>query len=116
METKHTPGPWTAWDDDGTGTLPCVLAEQVTTYGNFYVAQCNVFDDARLISAAPDLLDACLWLLKSAGYENGEALPSLRELSAGRQHFDRALAAVRKATAAPVPPRLTPIRISRTSL
>ena len=55
----HTPGPWTAWDDDGTGTLPCVLSESVTNAGNFYVAQCNVFEDARLIAAAPDLLAAC---------------------------------------------------------
>lgn len=55
----HTPGPWTAWDDDGTGTLPCVLAKQVTSAGNFYVAQCNVYDDARLIAASPDLLAVC---------------------------------------------------------
>lgn len=56
---RHTPGPWEAWDDDGTGTLPCVLAKQVTSYGNFYVAQCNVFEDAKLVAAAPDLLAAC---------------------------------------------------------
>ena len=55
---KHTPGPWRAWDDDGTGTLPCVLAKQVTVAGNFYVAQCSVFADALLIAAAPKLLDA----------------------------------------------------------
>jgi len=54
-----TPGPWTAWDDDGTGTLPCVLSQGVNKGGNFYVAQCNVFEDARLIAAAPDLLAAC---------------------------------------------------------
>jgi hypothetical protein len=58
METKHTPGPWTAWDDDGTGTLPCVLSDKVNAGGNFYVAQCNVYEDARLIAAAPDLLEA----------------------------------------------------------
>ena len=57
-ETKHTPGPWTAHDDDGTGTLPCVLSEKVNAGGNFYVAQCNVFEDARLIAAAPELLEA----------------------------------------------------------
>jgi hypothetical protein len=55
-KTKHTPGPWTAHDDDGTGTLPCVLSDKVNAGGNFYVAQCNVFEDARLIAAAPDLL------------------------------------------------------------
>jgi hypothetical protein len=55
----HTPGPWEAHDDDGTGTLPCVLSDKVNAGGNFYVAQCNVFEDARLIASAPDLLDAC---------------------------------------------------------
>ena len=55
---KHTPGPWRAWDDDGTGTLPCVLAKQVTVAGNFYVAQCSVFADALLIAAAPNMLSA----------------------------------------------------------
>ena len=64
-KTKHTPGPWTAHDDDGTGTLPCVLSDKVNAGGNFYVAQCNVFEDARLIAAAPDSLkaaeDALAW-------------------------------------------------------
>jgi hypothetical protein len=60
---KHTPGPWTAWDDDRTGTLPYVLSKQVTSLGNFYVAQCKVYEDARLIAAAPELYDAVLMLL-----------------------------------------------------
>lgn len=55
-KTNYTPGPWTARDDDGTGTLPCVLSDKVNAGGNFYVAQCNVFEDARLIAAAPNLL------------------------------------------------------------
>ena len=56
-ETKHTPGPWTAHDDDRTGTLPCVLSDKVNAGGNFYVAQCNVFEDARLIAKAPKMLE-----------------------------------------------------------
>lgn len=55
----HTPGPWTAHDDDGTGTLPCVLSDKVNKGGNFYVAQCNNYEDAALIASAPDLLKAC---------------------------------------------------------
>jgi len=62
----HTPGPWKAWDDDGTGTLPCVLSDQVTAFGNFYVAQCNVYNDARLIAAAPDQNDALVGLVDLA--------------------------------------------------
>ncbi len=64
MNAKYTPGPWTAHDDDGTGTLPCVLSDKVNAGGSFYVAQCNVFADAVLISAAPDLLEACRYVVK----------------------------------------------------
>ena len=56
----HTPGPWKAYDDDGTGTLPCVLSGKVNAGGNFYVAQCNVFADARLIAKAPEMYDCLL--------------------------------------------------------
>jgi len=39
-----------------------VLADQVTTYGNFYVAQCNVYENATLIAAAPDMYEALVAL------------------------------------------------------
>lgn len=54
----HSTGPWKAHDDDGTGTLPCVLSDKVTPFGNFYVAQCNRFEDAVLCAAAPEMADA----------------------------------------------------------
>ena len=60
--TSPTPGPWEAHDDDGTGTLPCVLSDKVNAGGGFYVAQCNNFEDAKLIAATPELLD---WLRKA---------------------------------------------------
>lgn len=47
--------------------------------------------------AIPDLLEAAVWVLRSAGYENGEALPTLHELTVGRHHLDRLRAAVQKA-------------------
>ena len=56
---KHTPGPWEAHKNEGTGTLPCVLSNKVTRTGGFYVARCNNFGDAVLIAAAPELLEAC---------------------------------------------------------
>jgi len=59
MNREMTPGPWEARDDDGTGTLPCVLSDKVNAGGNFYVAQCNVFSDAVAIAALPELLTAC---------------------------------------------------------
>ena len=55
---KHTPGPW-EWSDDGNGNCwgraglkPCVLS--ATVHGLVYVDDA----DARLIAAAPDLLEA----------------------------------------------------------
>lgn len=58
MNSKHTPGPWTAWDDDGTGTLPCVLSDKLNAGGNFYVAQCNNYGDARAIAEVPAMIEA----------------------------------------------------------
>lgn len=72
--TTHTPGPWRAHDDDGTGTLPCVLSDQVNAGGNFYVAQCNVYADASLIAAAPEMVA----LLRDL-YDAAQAVPILKE-------------------------------------
>jgi hypothetical protein len=72
---KHTPGPWKAHDDDGTGTLPCVLSDKVNAGGNFYVAQCNVFADAQLIAAAPELLEALKTLLNWANAASLNEIP-----------------------------------------
>ena len=63
---KHTAEPWDHMPPIGEG-LDAVLAKQVTTYGNFYVAQCNVSDDARRIVACVNAL---------AGL-NPEAIPAL---------------------------------------
>lgn len=85
---SHTPGPWEAWDDDGTGTLPCVLAKQVTDYGNFYVAQCNVFADAQFIAAAPAMKAALLLArdtyanLTSEQFARGEDKPAREAIDA----------------------------------
>ncbi len=49
-QPSPTPGPWTAHDDDGT--LPCILSGKVNRGGNFYVAQCSNFEDARFIVQA----------------------------------------------------------------
>ncbi len=74
----HTPGPWTAHDDDGTGTLPCVLSEKVNAGGNFYVAQCNVFADARLIAKAPEMLTALKDIVQAHDVKMGPSAKKLR--------------------------------------
>ena len=64
MNTKHTPGPWVAWDDGVTigmseadGGEPLAVAE-VLDYGDL-VPPGQLAADQRLIAAAPDLLAAC---------------------------------------------------------
>lgn len=69
-EAMRTPGPWIAHDDDGTGTLPCVLSDKVNAGGNFYVAQCNNFEDAILCASAPELLEACKAVLSDLNFNH----------------------------------------------
>lgn len=68
----HTPGPWqtSIIRDEPNGNATCVLAT-VPYLGSFSVADCDTFgaksfvsdneriDNATLIAAAPDLLEAC---------------------------------------------------------
>jgi len=53
---------------------------------------------ARLRTVNADLLAACRAIVRSAGYESGEAEPALLELSVGRRCLDAARAAIAKAT------------------
>ena len=62
IKATHTPGPWKAAEAG-------VLAENLTSYGNWYV--CSIIDpdneehkaNMRLIAATPDLLAVCVdWL------------------------------------------------------
>ena len=105
--SAHTPGPWHVEPEkDGT----CVMA------GDYYItdtidAAGGDSDDttqhanARLIAAAPDLLDACLTLLAWDEAENnaeafdkdqGKAWRERQALCAAS--FDKARAAIQKAT------------------
>ena len=59
MEAQHTPGPWVSGDGMTTGRL--VSAPNVTAKARRNVAHVGGPDreaNARLIAAAPDLLDA----------------------------------------------------------
>ena len=101
-QSKHTQGQWTAHDDDGTGTLPCVLADTVTAYGNFYVAKCNVFEDAKRIvqcvNAHDDLVAALDRILRAHDSRNNGAVMGEANLCA--EFAARARAALAKATGA----------------
>lgn len=54
MEHQPSPSPWDYIATHGEDP-PRVLSRSATRFGNFYVASCNLDEDARLISAAPDL-------------------------------------------------------------
>lgn len=100
MSGKHTPSPWIA--------LGCNLwgarSQLVARWGTFRFSDGSKAQpvapteaDAQLIAAAPELLEAAKWILRSAGYENGEALPTLRELTVGIPHLDRLRTVISKA-------------------
>ena len=58
--TKHTPGPWTIEAAPEYASMPCGGVATVNTPNGLHVAVvCDVDSaDARLIAAAPDLLEA----------------------------------------------------------
>ncbi|WP_434513806.1 hypothetical protein AB6Q56_14590 [Dechloromonas sp. ARDL1] len=75
MDTKHTPGPWEAISNVVHGPMKD---------GGYLIAECpanigNRIEDARLIAAAPELLDALIAItdesvcLKSAIVEQARA-------------------------------------------
>ena len=66
MNTKHTPGPWSARNNqvyakvtcaDGTVLLPTICLVNTNTT--------SADSNAKLIAAAPDLFEACLTALKA---------------------------------------------------
>lgn len=72
MSAKHTPGPWT----QGTSAIgiTCVwldgLTEQEHKMGQSHTwIDCETESNARLIAAAPDLLDALQVMLDAAQHD-----------------------------------------------
>lgn len=64
METKHTPGPWKAVSAAACAEVECMeIAEvahmRVIPAAGGWPTPGAPEDDARLIAAAPDLLNAC---------------------------------------------------------
>ncbi len=59
-ETQHTPGPWQTVPTTAknAGSIRMDVVSPVTTFAPSYVAGDILPEDARLIAAAPDLLEA----------------------------------------------------------
>jgi len=95
MERKHTPGPWTLseWEDRYDNALEVTGADGETICDNFpYYPHPVSPANARLIAAAPDLLEALELLVRKYG-EHEDGTP--KDLNA----YDIACAAIAKATA-----------------
>jgi hypothetical protein len=94
MNTPHTPGPWLTRKPESSRPESARL-DIVTEAGEFspsFVAGDALPQDARLISAAPDLLDALQFLLADWIAINGD------RITGSRVPAEKAMAAIAKAT------------------
>ena len=81
-ESKHTPGPWEAIHYAGTDAYSDVVAGRVALVDGSHSNPLLSPEDARLIAAAPDLLEAledCMALLLS---ENAWQVGDARRIAA----------------------------------
>lgn len=102
--SAHTPGPWTIYDPVSPYPgVEAVASQQTIVLWGYGDDDCGVRGknpkeieaNARLISAAPDLLEACQAALATHSLAESEpSLPSLTEVE------DMLLAAIAKATGA----------------
>ena len=76
---EHTPGTWTV-ERLGNGFFTIIVRDGNDRYEGATIASevCNGEANARLIAAAPELLEACQFALKYLEYvfkETGDAIP-----------------------------------------
>lgn len=94
MASKHTPGPWTYYADlpSAEPNWHIVTTEnRLRILANVYIEPGNAMDEAnaRLITAAPDLLEALEWALAELRGDTRYETPDQRA-----RCFDRADAAI----------------------
>lgn len=97
MEGRHTAGPWAAERGDMGGPWqitagPFGTLATVNTHGD------NPEADARLMSAAPDLLDACRALVETFELADLGDEPEDGEYGDGKRALLAGLSAIAKAT------------------
>lgn len=92
MNAKHTPGPWVATE---TGYI-------LTKDGTKRIAKAtspNAYEKARLIAAAPDLLEALIRLIDNPGPRKmDDEMTAHKKLGAHIETVSAARAAIAKAT------------------
>jgi hypothetical protein len=64
METKHTPGPWTFTESVARGEHRFYICAGAAPPGAKLPALADTKPNARLIAAAPDMLNALLWVVQ----------------------------------------------------
>jgi hypothetical protein len=89
---KHTPGPWEHDDSTGVGVPLATGTQWFDVLGASEVATAQDYANARLIAAAPDLLEALRGVLD---HFDPYATPGCEE---NEQAYETARDAIRKAT------------------
>ncbi|MCJ9707844.1 hypothetical protein LWS69_02210 [Bordetella hinzii] len=101
MTTRHTPGPWEVAYQDSNGQS-VIKAEhiEVATCWHHCVGSIEkeMHANARLIAAAPELLDACMAMLEWDDREQDHAVDFNARMELCRAAFNKARAAIAKAT------------------
>ena len=106
---KHTPGPWLVWDSKGTARIDHTTGvyRQLDSNDQQIIALCDEdlslssdeqFANARLIAAAPELLEALIWItdIANKNFEQDTALRS-RGARTLKRIAEKAGAAIAKA-------------------
>ena len=93
---QHTPGPWKIDDAFKTSTVITDDTDMVICQIHGLGPGANA--DGRLITAAPDLLEACLAMIEGDGREKDHSVDFYARLELCNIAFDKARAAIAKAT------------------
>ncbi|MCP3679925.1 MAG: hypothetical protein GY782_06495 [Gammaproteobacteria bacterium] len=104
---KHTKGPWTVQEDWGDHYVVTEMGDYIAVASEIY-PECSVSideDDARLIAAAPEMLDALINIVKESKECCCDEMYKLRKLSDPNcamcnsiHSYDEIIALIEKAT------------------
>ncbi len=87
----HTPGPWHRVNlRIFAGPFPDQMIPTSLLIATCSDAPTKADGNAALIAAAPAMADVLLGILRSAGFESGQAEPRLTELNVGIPHLEGA--------------------------
>ena len=85
--SKHTPGPWSFYDDSNNGKTNCVeiVAIGKTVARIYHSVPAEDLPNASLMAAAPELLEALKEMVRLAEHEGWEGFPKARAAIAKAQ-------------------------------